>query len=183
MKKIFAILLMIPLFLACSSDSDKFEDKLSFIQCFAKSDDPKVLGYEVYIYKGDISDYEYIHPRIGTIAPPLAKDLNGNTVFPLNLSDYEMKGDNKDEYSGYWVNSFFPKSYQIPQDGRYTIQFTVSISLKGRYTCTKSFDINKNSIIRLKFDNIIDYDKKDVSGDWQVVDATQNNYRELIDFK
>lgn len=41
----------------------------------------------------------------------------------------------------------------------------------------------ENTAIRLKFSDITDFNNKEVDGDWQIVDATQSGYRELIDFK
>ena len=171
---------MLPLICACSSD-DKEEDlKLEFIQLFAKYDSTVETTYRVYVYKGDLADYEDIHPSFGD-AVAHGRDLNGEVVFPINVKEGKMR--EYSEKNGYWVHSIFPKKHELSPDSRYTIQFIVNIYGKGNYSCVKSFDINKNSVIRLKFNNITDFSNKKVDGDWQIVDATQNNYKKLIDFK
>lgn len=180
MKKILIALFILPLICACSSD-DKEEDlKLEFIQLFAKYDSTVETTYRVYIYKGDLSDYKDIYSGHGDKFAH-AEGLNGEIVLPINSSDGKMR--EYSEKNGYWVSSFFPKKHDISHNGRYTIQFIVNIYGKGNFSCIKSFDIHKDTAIRLKFNEITNFSNNKVDGDWQIVDATQNNYKELIDFK
>ena len=180
MKKILISLLMLPLIFACSSDDNKDDLGLQFIQFFAKYDSTVETSYKVYVYKGDFADYKNIYPSFGDVLAH-AENLDGETVFPINVKDGKMKvysGNN-----GYAVHSIYPKKYELSPDSRYTIQFIVNIYGKGNYSCVKSFDIDRNSVIRLKFNEITDFSNKKVDGDWQIVNATQNNDKELIDFK
>lgn len=180
MKKILITLFILPLICACSSDDSKDDLGLQFIQFFAKYDSTVETSYKVFVYKGDLADYKNIYSGFGDVLAH-AENLDGETVFPINVKDGKMIESSKK--NGYWVHSIFPKKYELSPDSRYTIQFIVNIYGKGNYSCVKSFDINKNSVIRLKFSDITDFSNKKVDGDWQIVDATQNNYKELIDFK
>lgn len=180
MKKILIALFVLPLIFACSSDDNKDDLGLQFIQFFAKYDSTVETSYQVYVYKGDLADYKNIYSGFGDVLAH-AENLDGETVFPINVKDGKMKVYSSN--NGYAVHSIYPKKYELSPDSRYTIQFIINIYGKGNYSCVKSFDIDRNSVIRLKFNDITDFTNKKVDGDWQIVDATQSGFRELIDFK
>lgn len=147
MKNILIALLVLPFIFACSSDDNKDDLGLQFIQFFAKYDSTVETSYQVYIYKGDLADYEDVYSGFGD-AVAHARDLNGEVVFPINISDGKMKvySDN----NGYAVQSIYPKKYERSPDNRYTIQFIVNIYGEGYYSCVKSFDIDGKYSYKIK---------------------------------
>ena len=178
MKKLLALFLLLPLLFSCSSDDKEDGNDFKYIQLYVKYDDTVKVSYRVNIYKGDISDYELFNPGHGRL-PSFATYQDGLFALPLYSSDDDMMDSVN---TGYAVDVFFSKIGEEHYDGIYTIQFVVNVHVKGYFQCVKSFDIDKNTAIRLKFHKLTNFDKKDIEGDWQVVDASKENYRDLIDF-
>ncbi len=181
MKKLLALFLLLPLLFSCSSDDKEDGNDFRYIQFYAKYNYTADVSYKVHIYKGGLSDYKSFHTGHYSL-PATARDLNGEIVFPINIADGVMSEDSRNLYNGYAVNSFYPNKYDVSLDNLYTIQFIVIVYGKGYFQCVKSFDIDKNTAIRLKFHKLTNFDKKDIEGDWQVVDASKENFRDLIDF-
>lgn len=179
MKKLLALFLLLPLLLACSSDDGYNPNLFNTMVFYAKYDDEVKASYKVEVYEGDVSDYRNFNPGHGKL-PSFATHANGQVALPLHSSDDEMMIDL--DHNGYAVDVFYAKRREEHYVGRYTVHFIVNVYGKGYFQCVKSFDIDKDTAIRLKFHKLSDFDKKDIEGDWQVVDATKENYIDLIDF-
>ena len=178
MKKLLALFLLLPLLFSCSSDDKEDGNDFRHIQFYVKYVDTVKASYRVDVYKGDVSDYRNFNPGHGKL-PSFATYQDGLLALPLYSSDDEMMDSGN---NGYAVDVFYAKRQEEHYVGRYTIHFVVNVHGKGYFQCVKSFDIDKNTAIRLKFHKLTNFDKKDIEGDWQVVDASKENYRDLIDF-
>ena len=179
MKKLLALFLLLPLLFSCSSDDGYNPNLFNTMVFYARYDDEVKASYKVEVYEGDVSDYRNFNPGHGKL-PSFATHANGQVALPLHSSDDEMMIDL--DHNGYAVDVFYAKRREEHYVGRYTVHFIVNVYGKGYFQCVKSFDIDKDTAIRLKFHKLSDFDKKDIDGDWQVVDASKENYRDLIDF-